>query len=97
MENRPWQRHYDYNVPTTIRYPRIPAHELINLPAGSFPNKPATNFFGTEITFYDIISKEVLQIKTPGHVIDVSELKTGMYFIEFVTGDWNIRKKLIIR
>jgi long-chain acyl-CoA synthetase len=54
MESRPWQRHYDYNVPTTIRYPRIPAHELINLPAGSFPNKPATNFFGTEITFYEL-------------------------------------------
>ena len=49
MEKRPWQRHYDYNVPTTIRYPQIPAYELINLPGGSFPNKPATNFYGTEI------------------------------------------------
>ena len=61
MEKRPWQRHYDYNVPTTIRYPRIPAHELINLPAGSFPNKPATNFYGTEITFYELRSK-ILQM-----------------------------------
>lgn len=57
MENRPWQRHYDYNVPTTIRYPRIPAHELINIPAGSFPDKPATNFYGTEITFYELRAK----------------------------------------
>jgi long-chain acyl-CoA synthetase len=54
MENRPWQRHYDYNVPTTIRYPRIPAHELINIPAGSYPDKPATNFYGTQITFYEL-------------------------------------------
>jgi long-chain acyl-CoA synthetase len=61
MENRPWQRHYDYNVPTTIRYPQIPAHELINLPAGSFPDKPATNFYGTEITFYELRSK-ILQM-----------------------------------
>ncbi|UCE57191.1 MAG: long-chain fatty acid--CoA ligase [Desulfobacterales bacterium] len=54
MENRPWQRHYDYNVPTTIRYPRLAAHELINIPAGSLPDKPATNFYGTEITFYKL-------------------------------------------
>ena len=45
MENRPWQRHYDYNVPLTIRYPRVPAHYFLNIPAGSFPDKPATNFF----------------------------------------------------
>ena len=57
MENRPWQRHYDYNVPTTIRYPRLPAYELINIPAGSYPDKPATNFYGTEITFYELRAK----------------------------------------
>ena len=57
MENRPWQRHYDYNVPTTIRYPRLPAHELINIPAGSLPDKPATNFYGTEITYYELRAK----------------------------------------
>ena len=54
MENRPWQRHYDYNVPLTIRYPRVPAHHFLNIPAGSFPDKPATNFYGTEITFWDL-------------------------------------------
>ncbi len=54
MENRPWQRHYDYNVPFTIRYPRIAAHHLLNIPVGSFPDKPATNFYGTEISFWDL-------------------------------------------
>ena len=54
MVNRPWQRHYDYNVPLTIRYPRVPAHYFLNIPAGNFPNKPATNFYGTEITFWDL-------------------------------------------
>jgi len=54
MENRPWQRHYDYNVPLTIRYPRVPAHYFLNIPAGNFPNKAATNFYGTEITFWDL-------------------------------------------
>jgi long-chain acyl-CoA synthetase len=54
MENRPWHRHYDYNVPLTIRYPHVPAHHFLNIPAGSFPDKPATNFYGTEITFWDL-------------------------------------------
>ncbi len=54
MESRPWQRHYDYNVPVTIRYPRIPIHDLLNIPANSYPDKPALNFYGTEITFWDL-------------------------------------------
>ena len=61
MDNRPWQRHYDYNVPLSIRYPRIPAHYFLNTAAGNFPNKPATNFFGTEITFWDL-KQQVLQM-----------------------------------
>ena len=54
MENRPWQRHYDYNVPTTIRYPRIPAHHLLQIPTSSFPDKAALNFYGTETSFYTL-------------------------------------------
>ena len=54
MESRPWQRHYDYNVPLTIRYPRIPLQELLSLPANSYPDKPALNFYGTEMTFWEL-------------------------------------------
>jgi len=61
MENRPWLRHYDYNVPTTIRYPRLNAHDLLGLPANTFPDKPATNFYGTEITFYEL-RRQVLRM-----------------------------------
>ena len=61
MESRPWQRHYDYNVPLTIRYPKIPAHAFLNIPAGNFPNKPATNFYGTEITFWEL-KQQVLRM-----------------------------------
>jgi len=61
MENRPWQRHYDYNVPLTIRYPRISAHHLLDIPAGNFPDKPATNFYGTEITFWEL-KQQVLRM-----------------------------------
>ena len=54
METKPWHRHYDYNVPTTIRYPRLALHELLNLPASAYPDKAATNFFGSEMTFYEL-------------------------------------------
>ena len=53
-EERPWHKHYDYNVPTTIRYPRLPVHELLQLPANAYPDKAAFNFYGTEMTFYEL-------------------------------------------
>ncbi len=56
MESRPWQRHYDFFVPQTIRYPRIPLHELMNIPATYFPDKAALNFYGTEMTFWELRS-----------------------------------------
>ncbi|MGC9325603.1 MAG: long-chain-fatty-acid--CoA ligase [Desulfomonilia bacterium] len=54
METRPWHQHYDYNVPTSIRYPRLPAQSLFQIPAGTFPDKPAVNFYGTELTFWQL-------------------------------------------
>ena len=51
MEQKPWHRHYDYNVPTSIRYPRLGVHELLGLPSNTYPDKAALNFFGTEMTF----------------------------------------------
>ena len=54
MRERPWVRHYDYNVPSSIRYPRIPAHEMLNFAAGHYPDKPATNFYGTERSFWQL-------------------------------------------
>jgi long-chain acyl-CoA synthetase len=57
MEQHPWHKHYDYNVPTTIRYPRIPVHDLLQLPANAFPDKPALDFFGTEMTFWELRNK----------------------------------------
>lgn len=54
MEARPWHRHYDYSVPTTIRYPQIAAQDFFQLAAGTFPDKPVTNFYGTELTFWQL-------------------------------------------
>jgi long-chain acyl-CoA synthetase len=57
MEHRPWQRHYDYDVPANIRYPRIPAQDFLYMAARGFPDKPALNFYGTEITFWELRSQ----------------------------------------
>lgn len=57
MNNRPWSQHYDYSVQTTIRYPRIPAYQLAMGPMNSFPNKPACNFYGTEISYWELRSQ----------------------------------------
>jgi long-chain acyl-CoA synthetase len=54
MTSKPWHRFYDYNVPTTIRYPSFPVQNLIHFAAVQFPGKPAVNFLGTEITFWQI-------------------------------------------
>ena len=54
MESRPWQRHYDYDVPTTIRYPQVPAHQLMQVSVNAYPDKAALNFYGTETTFWEL-------------------------------------------
>jgi len=58
---RHWQNFYDYNVPTTIRYPRYPAQKIFQLAAGAYPNKAATSFYGTEMTYWQI-REQVLRL-----------------------------------
>ncbi len=54
MEPRPWHRHYDYNVPTTVNVPRLPIHDLIQIPANAYPDKAALSFLGKETTFWEL-------------------------------------------
>jgi long-chain acyl-CoA synthetase len=61
MEPRPWHRHYDFEVPVTLRYPRIPAQEFLHFTANGFPDKAAYNFYGSEMTFYDL-RQQVLRL-----------------------------------
>ncbi len=51
MESRPWQKNYDYCVPTAIRFPRFPVQNFLHLSASQFPFKAATDFYGSEMTF----------------------------------------------
>ncbi|MFH0789687.1 MAG: long-chain fatty acid--CoA ligase [Pseudomonadota bacterium] len=61
MEPRPWQRHYDFEVPLTLRYPRIPAQDFLHFAANGFPDKAAYNFYGSEMSFYDL-RRQVLRL-----------------------------------
>jgi long-chain acyl-CoA synthetase len=54
MEEKFWHKNYDFNIPTSIRYPNVPVHELVNIAASIFPNKVAFNLYGTELTFWQV-------------------------------------------
>ena len=59
MNERPWLRHYDYCVPGTINYPRIPAGDFVIAASKLYPDKAALDFYGTKTTFWDL-RKQVL-------------------------------------
>jgi len=59
LNSNHWQKVYDYNVPTTIRYPRFPVQNLLNLAAAQFPHKVSTTFLGSELTFSQIRSQSL--------------------------------------
>lgn len=56
-ETKPWVKSYDYNVPHTIQYPRIPVPSLVHLAAAMYPHKAATNMYGSTLTFRQIRSQ----------------------------------------
>jgi len=56
-ETKPWVKSYDYNVPHTIQYPKIPVPSLVHLAAATFPQKAATNMYGSTLTFRQIRSQ----------------------------------------
>ena len=51
LESRPWQKNYDYPVPTTIRFPKIPVQNFLHFAASQYPFKAATDLYGSEMTF----------------------------------------------
>ncbi|MBU1193539.1 MAG: long-chain fatty acid--CoA ligase [Proteobacteria bacterium] len=57
MEERIWHKHYDYHLNTEYRFPRIPAGDLLNQAASTSPDKAAVNYYGNEISFYEIKHK----------------------------------------
>ena len=54
MGKRPWLNHYDNEVPTSLRYPRILINDILQIPANALPNKKAIIYEGTSITFWEL-------------------------------------------
>ena len=54
MGSNTYLEHYDYCVPASLRTPRLSVAELLQIPANAYPDKAATNFYGTEITFWEL-------------------------------------------
>lgn len=54
MEERIWHQHYDYSVQTEYRFPRVPLQSLLGISVNAFPDKPATDFYGSKITFWEL-------------------------------------------
>ncbi|MCD4732407.1 MAG: T9SS type A sorting domain-containing protein, partial [Bacteroidales bacterium] len=55
------------------------------------------NIFINEINFYSSFGQKVLSIKQIENKIDISELKSGIYFINIVTRQSLISQKLIVK
>jgi long-chain acyl-CoA synthetase len=51
---KPWFKHYDYFVPLSIRYPKVPVHFMLELAASKFRNSPATEFYGAVMGYRDV-------------------------------------------
>ncbi len=59
MEERLWHQHYDYNVQTSYRFPRIPVQGLLEIPSNAFPDKTAIDYYGSKTTFWELRDEEI--------------------------------------
>src|SRR5450756_2734063 len=48
---RIWIKNYDYYVPETIRYPRIPLYEILEHACSRYDKNVATVFFDQKMTY----------------------------------------------
>jgi long-chain acyl-CoA synthetase len=54
MEARPWHKHYDEGVQTSLDYPEKPLHHFLEDAAGEFPDKPCSIFKGASVSYAEI-------------------------------------------
>jgi long-chain acyl-CoA synthetase len=52
--SRPWLRHYDYWVRPHMTYPGRPLSDILSAAAVDLPDRPATSFFGAQLTFLEL-------------------------------------------
>ncbi|MEN3334816.1 MAG: long-chain acyl-CoA synthetase [Blastocatellia bacterium] len=51
---KPWLKHYDFWVPEQMNFPRQPIHQILNLAALQFTDRPATAFREAQLTFAEL-------------------------------------------
>lgn len=54
LARRPWIKQYDWKVPWSFNYPKFPAWHLIRNASNGVPHRPATWFYGTEMTYLEL-------------------------------------------
>lgn len=52
-----WIKNYDYFVPETIRYPRIPLHKLLEISCMRYEDTTATVFFDQKLTYGELLDQ----------------------------------------
>ena len=48
---KPWMAHYEPGVPSTLEYPAVTLHELLEQTAERYPERPATIFLGAKLSY----------------------------------------------
>ena len=54
MDQRPWHRHYDTGVPTSLDYPDVRLDQLLASTAEKYPNKSAIVFMGNTMAYAEL-------------------------------------------
>jgi hypothetical protein len=76
------------NVLNNIKMYPNPANDYLNFNANSNEN--------LDIQIFDILGKSVLNLDNVRNPVNVSELKSGVYFVQITLGTVKETKKLII-
>ncbi|SHK83023.1 long-chain acyl-CoA synthetase [Desulfatibacillum alkenivorans DSM 16219] len=72
MEERIWHQHYDYSVQTSYRFPKVPVNGLLDIPANALPDKPAIDYYGSKISFWDL---RIMSLKLANALADIGVKK----------------------
>jgi long-chain acyl-CoA synthetase len=51
---RPWLRHYDDGVPSSLEYPRVPLYQLLDDAAAHAPRRAAARFLGRRVSYGEL-------------------------------------------
>jgi hypothetical protein len=65
-------------------------------PANDFLNFDSNSNENIDIQIFDILGKSVLRLKNVRNSINISELKSGIYFVEITLDTKRTTKKLIV-